>query len=121
MQALYWIWDAFDRSMMGMFLVGNTADRALNNLHMDGDRITIGTRRNEWNAGSKNILLAFTGLPINTTEKYVVFTNPFNDVPIYLYILEDDPCIINTQQILYANEYFKLPNPYRRFQEIYHL
>jgi hypothetical protein len=115
MQALYWAWDAFDRANMGMFLVYDTAADVLQNKMISGDKVTIGVRKNEWISGSTPILKAFTGEPIETTDKYVVFKNPLNDVPVYLYIFEEDPCIISTQEILYEREYFKLPNTYRLF------
>lgn len=119
MEALYWIWDAFDRCSMGMFLVYHTAIHAMNNEFMDGNRITVGIRKNEWISGSTPILLAFTGEPVETWGTYVVFKNPFNAVPVYVYIYADDPCITETAQILYANEYFKVPNTYRRFEKVF--
>ena len=119
LQALYWIWDAFDRANMGMFLVYGTAESVFENKLPDGNKITVGVRLNEWNSGSTPILKAFTGEPLEVTEKYVRFKNPFNNVPIYLYIFKDDPCIINTQEILYEREYFKVPNTYKRFIEVF--
>lgn len=119
MQALYWVWDAFERSSVGMFLVYGTAEVVLQNKLMEGDRITVGVRGNEWRSGSIPILKAFTGEPVETTEKYVVFKNPLNDVPVYVYIFHEDPCILNTQDVLYEREYFKLPNTYKQFIEVF--
>lgn len=119
MQALYWIWDAFDRSAMGMFLVYGTAQSCMKNTDMIGDRITVGVRKNEWFSGSKPILMAFTGEPIELGVNYVVFKNPFNTVPVYVYIYSEDESIVSTGQILYENEYFKVPNTYERFVKVF--
>ena len=115
MKALYWIWDAFDRASMGMFLVYETASNAIQNKIMDGDKITVGTRYLEWASGATPILKAFTGEPIEKTEKYIVFINPFNKVPVYVYLFERHSCIENTKQIMYENETFMVPNTYRDF------
>ena len=119
MKALYWTWDAFDRSLMGMFLVYDTAADVLQNKQIQGDRITVGVRGNEWRSGSTPILKAFMGEPLEETEKYAKFKNPFNDVPVYVYIFPEDPCVTSTASVLYEQEYFKLPNTYRRFIEVF--
>ena len=119
MQALYWIWDAFDRASMGMFLVYNTATDAIQNKELRGDRVSVGVRDLEWISGSTPILKAFTEEPIETTDKYVVFKNPFNEVHIYVYIFKSYPCIESTKELLYENEYFKIPNTYRKFIDIF--
>lgn len=102
---------------MTMFLTGHTAETALANAYLSGDRITIGVRENEWRSGSTPILLAFTGLPVAETATEVIFKNPFNDVPVFLHIYPDDETIIAPQTIFYANEHFNVPNPYALFTQ----
>lgn len=124
MQALFWIWDAFERTNMGMFLVYETAECVLQNKDMTGDKITVGVRDLEWISGSTTILKAFTGNPveisINTEEnRFEVFKSPFNEVPVYVYIFKAHPCITNTNQVFYRNEYFMLPNTYKEFINTY--
>lgn len=118
-QALYWIWDAFDRSLMTMFLVYNTAEAALANGYLTGDKITVGVRGNEWRSGSTPILLAFTGIPTKITDTHVVFKNPFNAVPVHVHVYAEDPCISPPQTIFWANEHFNIPNPYSRFLKVF--
>jgi hypothetical protein len=119
LQALMWTWDAFERAQMGMFLVKDTAVRAIQNIDLDGDAIYVGIRDTEWSSGSTPILKAFTGEPVGKTDTTVTFKNPLNPVPTIVYILPEDPCIRSTDQIFYRNEYFKVPNPFKRFMEVY--
>lgn len=119
MQALYWIWDAFDRSGMGMFLVYETASHVMNNEHMEGNSITVGVRKNEWISGSTPILKSFTEDPLEETTTKIVFKNPFNKVPVIVYVYDEDVSITSPQQIFYANEYFMIPNTYSRFEKIF--
>lgn len=111
--ALYWIWDGFDRAMMGMFPVYSTALSIISNKDLEGDGIHVGTRQLEWKSGSKPILDAFLGEPVDKSETFVKYIH--NDIPVFIHIFEDDPCIQSTNQVFYENEYFKLPNPYSRF------
>ena len=113
--ALFWVWDAFDRAQMGMFLVYDTALSAMNNSILKGDKITVGTRLLEWNSGSTPILKAFTGEPIFISEKYIDFSNPFNSVIVRVYLFETHSCIESTKQIMYENEAFMVPNTYEQF------
>lgn len=119
LQALYWIWDAFERSSIGMFLVYKTAEDVIDNKDLEGDKITVGVRDLEWISGSTPILRSFVGEPKEKTDKYEVFKNPFNEVPVYVYIFKDHPCIQSTRQIFYKAEYFMVPNTYTQFKEIF--
>lgn len=119
MQALYWVWDAFERSNMGMFLVYKTAEDVLQNIDIEDNKITVGTRDNEWRSGSTSILKSFMGDPLEETDKFALFKNPFNQVPVYVYIFKDDPSITSPNQVFYKAEYFMLPNPYSKFIEVF--
>ena len=117
LQALYWIWDGFDRALMPMFLVYDTAESVLGKRLPEGNTIFVGVRNNEWTAGARTILYNFTGDPIEKTPTHEVFKNPFNGVLINVYRFNDDPCILNTQTVMYEREYFQLPNTYEQFIE----
>jgi len=117
LQALYWVWDGFDRVLMKMMPIYNTAEDMLQNLHLKGDKVTVGVRKPEWESGSVNILRNFLGTPEEKTEKYEKYI--YNKVPVYIYILEDDPCLQGTNKIFYAQEYFELPNPYSQFIKVF--
>ena len=117
LQAMYWTWDAFDRALMPTFLVYETAQTVIDHQLPDGNAIYFGVRKNEWNAGARTVVYNFTGFPKEKTEKYEVFSNPFNRVPVYVYLFDEDPCIINTAVVMYEREYFNLPNTYKQFVE----
>lgn len=118
-QALYWTWDAFDRALMGMFLVYGTAETVLQNKLMEGDRITVGVRKNEWFSGSTPILKSFTGEPVSEGVNFVIFKNPFNEVPVYVYLFSEDSSVQAPAEVFYQAEYFKIPNSYTRFIKVF--
>lgn len=113
-KALYWTFDVFDRANMNHFLVYKTAEDVLQKKHLEGNGIYIGVRLNEWLSGSKNIVDSFAQ-PVEETEDYIKYE--FEKIPVYLYIFDDDPCIVSLNQIMYEREYFKLPNPYSGFMD----
>ena len=102
---------------MPMFLIYDSAEWVINKKLPEGDTIYIGVRNNEWNAGARTVLYNFTGDPIEKTPTHEVFKNPFNGALVCVYRFNDDPCIINTAQVLYEHEYFQLPNTYQQFIE----
>lgn len=113
--ALYWIWDGFDRALMGMFLVYKTADDVRSKLLLEGDSIHVGVRQLEWDSGSRPILDDYLGKPVEITKDWAKYM--FENVPIYVHIFEDDPCIVETDTVLYEQENFCLPNTYEQFIE----
>ena len=117
MNALYWMWDAFDRCMINFFLIYKTAEDVLAKRLLDGDGVYIGVRDVDWISGSKPIFTDFVGQPVEKTDKYELYM--FGNVPVYLYIFPDDICIRNPQTVLYERENFNLPNPYCQFIELY--
>lgn len=116
LSALYWIWDVMDRASMGMFLVYNTADAALKNRDLEGDMVHVGVRKLEWDAGGKRIIDALVQSEEDdgNLAKYT-----FNGVPIYVHIFNDHPVIRSTDQLMYEREFFKVPNPYKEFLEVF--
>lgn len=114
--ALYWIWDAFERTNMPFFLVKQTAKDVMAHKNLTGNKVTVGVRRNEWISGARRILDAFIQ-PIDENENVALYEH--QGVPIEVYVYEDHDCIINTDMIRYRHEEFKLPNPYSTFEQIY--
>lgn len=119
LQALYWIWDAFDRAMMKMVVIDEAHDLIKQHRQLEGDRIAVGVRKNEWTSGAYNIFKEFAGYPVDQTETYVIYKNPFNEVPVYVYVFDGDETLLNPDSVMYENESFYVPNPYTRFIEIY--
>lgn len=117
LKALYWAWDAFDRATMGCFLVYTTAEMVLKKRMLEGNGVYVGTRRLEWESGSKSIFDSFAGEPNEKNEKYVTYI--VDGVPVFIYIFEDEQCIRSTDSVIYESEYFKLPNPYSEFIQLY--
>lgn len=126
--ALYWIYDAFDRANMGYFFVYSTAESILQQKDLEGDGIHVGVRFNEWTSGSKPIFDAFAGEPVvKSNIKAETLKNIMNDIyiydhegiPVFLYVFNDHPCIIDTNQIQYRNEFVRLPNPYSQFMDTF--
>lgn len=117
LNALYWIWDAFDRANVQFFLVHQTAEDAMKNYDLTGDKVEVGIRRNEWVSGGRRLLDAFLDTPLtesDTTAEYV-----HDGVTILLHNYDDIPSIMQLNPIIYRNESFTVPNPYSEFKEIY--
>lgn len=118
MKALYYAWDAFDRCLMQWFLVGDTAEQAIKQVDLRGDGIDIGVRKMEWVSGTERIFSAWMGEPTEATDTLKTYYH--EGVPIRLHIYEpDDDCIIATDNFMYRNEQFSVPNPMQRFKEVY--
>ncbi len=115
--ALYWVWDAFDRANVVMFLVNHTAEDALNNLEPGGISIDVGVRREEWVSGGRRLLDAFLGDPIIEDEKHAEYLHEGVRVNIFNY--EKNPCTDQPDSINYMYETFRIPNPYKEFKEKY--
>jgi hypothetical protein len=116
LNALYWIWDAFERANMPFFLVNQTAKDATNDHDLTGDKVEIGVRRLEWVSGGRRILDSFIQ-PIAEDTTKAEYNH--EGVPVIVHIYDDHDCIINTDSKIYRHELFKLPNPYSAFEQIY--
>lgn len=116
--ALYFIDDAFERSAILFFLVHKTAKQAINNQDLSGDKIEVGVRKLEWISGGKRILDNFiSSYLVSETEDRAEYN--YNGVPIVVYIYPDDACITQCDRIVYEYDFFNLPNPYSKFEELY--
>lgn len=118
LKSLYWIWDGFDRAMMRMFLVYGTAESVLNHMLLDGEGVHVGVRKSEYLSGSKPILLAFAGNP-EEKEGYDVYKCPLSEAPVFVHYFDEDECIKSTDLVQYQHEFFRLPNPYSKFIELW--
>lgn len=130
LQALYWVEDFMARSLINFFVIGPTADAVKGQQPLTGDAVFIGVRRLEWEgepridehtpaipSGGRRIV--DTLAPYAEDEGDIVYYYANNDVPVILFVLEDEPTITSLDQVQYHREFFKLPNPLRQFKEQY--
>jgi len=116
LDALYKIWDAFERSNMQFFLINDTAKNAKANKDLKGDRVEIGVRKMEWLSGARRILDIYIQ-PTEETETEALYV--FDNVPVVMKILDDSDCIMSPDSINYRYETFKIPNTIEQFDKIY--
>lgn len=114
-QSLYWIWDAFDRALIKMFVVGPTHESIKNNNDLSGDTIHVGVRRLEWESGSRSVFNAFAGAPEEENKELAKYNH--NGIIVLVHVYEDDPSINTLDSKMYFGENFNLPTPYSRFQK----
>lgn len=123
LDALYWIWDAFERSSIPFFLIYQTYEDAKANHDLTGDKVEIGVRRNEWISGGRRIIDGFI-LPVTETDDEVIYhykkVNSSNQpILVIVHVYDDSPCIKSLDMIHYRYEEFYVPNTYKTFLEIY--
>lgn len=121
LETLYFFFDAFERSSITFLVAYTTLDQILKDLPLIGDKIELVVRKLEWQSGSKDLFMTYLqdeGLHVTETEDQAtcVFRN---GVKVVIYLLDDSDTITSPDTILYKNEYFKFPNPYDKFLEIY--
>lgn len=116
MNALYAMWDAFDRSLITFFLVGKTAEACSKNLGLAGDKVEIGLRRSEYESGSWRIFTEFMK-PVSETHEFLVFQH--EGVPITCRLFDDDTYFDYPAPYYWQYESFNLPNPYKDYVEKY--
>lgn len=117
LQALYWIFDAFERPAMPFFVIGDTAKSVLEHKELTGDKITVGVRDMIWLSGAKSIFDTYIQPKEVDGDKYTYIAD--NGVPVEVHVFKDDVCISSPDSKMYYNEVFQLPNPYSRFEEVY--
>src|ERR1035437_10572405 len=122
LKTLFFFWDGFERSTLNFFLVKDTARQVMADKELEGDRLTLGIRKNEWVGGQQRIFKAFMEhekiLP-RPVEHGLLFN--YEGVPVYLYIYDDNPCLDSLDIVFYENDTFNIPNPFDRFCELYDL
>lgn len=130
LQALYWVEDFMNRSLINFFVIGPTADSVKGQKHLTGDAIYIGVRRVEWESepaseeghpgipsGGRRLVDAV--VPYAEDEGDIVYYYSSNDVPVILFVFEDEPTVTSLDQVNYEREFWKIPNPYQSFKEQY--
>ena len=119
--ALYFIWDAAERGQLDIFLIGDTAKQVKADKDLEGDKITVGCRRNEWDSGQGRIAQTFIEHSLGTkaveVDNEVVYISA--GVPIHIRLYEDNPTLKSFDIVFYRYETFNLPNPYTEFVEKY--
>lgn len=117
LEALYSIHMIFEKATMTMVCIKETGLAIKHDKPLTGDGIYIATRQLEWDSGNRHV--------VDTLIQYADITDNLitykanNGVPIYLRICEDDYCISSPDGKPYMSEWFQLPNPFERFQEVY--
>ena len=116
LKALYWFHDFMERPMIKYFLVGSTAESALKNGMLEGDKVEVGVRRLEWISGGSRIAENFAVADSKTDDLCIYVSD---GVPIHVNIFDDIQEILSCDTRLYEHEYFFIPNPYNSFKQIW--
>src|SRR3990167_7713535 len=101
-----------ERALINFYLVGDTAASVRAKKDLFGNKIQVAVRKNEWESGARRIVDIFAP-PIKDNRNTVEYE--YNGVPVILYVLEDSETLSSFDTTIYAQEYFKLPNPYDEF------
>lgn len=120
LEALFFFWDGFERSSINFFLVKDTAKQIKADQPLSGDKLTIGIRHLEWVGGQDRVFKAFIEHERIEHEEFehgIIYK--FKEVPVYLYIYEDNPCITGLDIAFYRNDTFNVPTPFDTFCEKY--
>ena len=121
LQALYFIFDAASRGQLGLFITGENAKQVKADADLQGDKLTLGIRRNEWTSGQGRIfsefLLHYFQKDIKEEDGYLNIV--YKGVPIAIKIYKENPTIIELNPVNYRYETFSLPNPLDEFLEKY--
>lgn len=120
LKALFFFWDGFERSTMNFFLVKDTAKQVIANKPLEGDRLSLGIRQSEWDGGQQRIFKAFMEheriLPTKIDNGFLF--NYF-DIPVYLYVYQENPTLEALDIVFYENDTFNIPNPFNTFDKEY--
>jgi len=121
LQALYFIFDAASRGQLGLFITGENAKQVKADADLQGDKLTLGIRRNEWISGQGRIfsefLMHYFQKDIREEDGYLNIV--YKGVPIAIKIYKENPTIIELNPVNYRYETFSLPNPLDEFLEKY--
>lgn len=118
MKALYFVEDLFSRPNIPFFLLDETALAAKENRQMEGDRITVGIRKLDFqpnNISMMNSLYQYKSID----DKHIEYV--YCDVPITVKIIDStDDMFRNLNTFMYQYEAFSLPNPFDKYWETRH-
>ncbi len=120
LKALFFMWDAFERSTLDFFLIKDTADQIISGGQLTGPHLDLGIRKLEWESGNRSIFDTFVEHEKSYVgEKDGVYEYKFGNVPIFVKVYDQNPCLDSFDIVFYANETFNTPNPYKRFKQEY--
>lgn len=114
LKALYHVLDTFENCGVNFFLDGITAEQAIKNHELRGDRVHIGLRKLIYASGAGRML--DTAFPTKQ-EGDKLFTE-YMGVPIEITLYDDSEYILSPDSINYRYENFHIPNPYHKFKEL---
>ena len=115
MKALYFMLDLFSRPNIPFFLLEETAKAAHDNKDMEGDHITVGIRKLDYQPVNMGIMNAFY-MYKDISEKQIEYV--YEDVPIIVKIIDSsEPMFTNLNTFMYQYEPFSLPNPFDKYWE----
>ncbi len=120
LEALYFFWDAFERSNLYFFLIRDTAKQVIANRELEGDKLTLGLRRMEWQGGGDRIfnsMIQHEKVEVEKHDDYILFH--FKNIPVYLYLYDENPTLSSFDSVFYQMESFNTPNPFKEFDEKY--
>lgn len=120
LEALFFFWDGFERASMNFFSVKDTARQIKADQPLEGNSLTLGIRRMEWQGGQDRVFQAFIEherIEHEDFEHGIKYT--YKGIPVYLYIYDDNPCITTLDIVFYNNDTFNMPTPFDTFCEKY--
>ncbi len=119
LDALRFIDDLLSRPGIPYVLLDKTAQDAHNNLTLEGDCVTVGVKKENFQGSNLRILEAFYAADIIEKTKY---TYIHNGIPIYVYILSKyGKYLKEPNPIMYENDGYNLPNPFDKYLKVKYL
>lgn len=116
--ALFELWDAFDRAMIQMFVVGDIAVGLHNNTDFTGSKVRVIVQASELNPFALDVLTKTLGLDPKEDKKWKLESS--EGVPMEIKINRKNLDILKTpEEHMYLNEVFLLPNPFDEYVNKY--
>lgn len=118
MKALYFVEDLFSRPNIPFFLLDETALSAKENKNLEGDHITVGIRKLDFQPNNISMMDSLY-MPKSIDDKHIEYV--YDDVPITVKIIDSaDDMFRNLNTFMYQYEAFSLPNPFDKYWETRH-
>ena len=112
LDALYFFNDTAERCTVELFLIGDVAKQVVANEHLSLSQVDFGVRRNEWVSGGRNLFDDFIDHErIEVKEDGDLITYMYQEIPVVLHVLDDNPTTQSFDTVFYMYETFKIPNP----------
>lgn len=111
LETLFFMQDMMERSSMPFLLLDTTAKQALadpmGQLYLT--KLTLGVRKLE---AAHGLRLLKQLIPTITQKGDQLFYLHTNGVPVYIYLLGEDPYYVDPNPVNFAIEVFQTPNPF---------